>query len=59
MWAYPLVYQLVAETPEEKSRALRLINDITSYIVKNNFYLIDVTGNRTTWSELDSNSNNY
>jgi hypothetical protein len=49
MWAYPLVYQLVAETPEEKSRVLRLITDITTYIVKNNFYLIDVTGNHTTW----------
>lgn len=49
MWAYPIIYELVAETSEEKSRAYRLINNIMTYIVKNDYYLIDVTGNHTTW----------
>eukprot|EP01104_Vermistella_antarctica_P001095 TRINITY_DN11154_c0_g1_i1.p1 TRINITY_DN11154_c0_g1~~TRINITY_DN11154_c0_g1_i1.p1 ORF type:complete len:881 (+),score=128.69 TRINITY_DN11154_c0_g1_i1:2-2644(+) len=48
-FAYPVVYDLVAETPEEKARVYALIYDITYYIVSNNFYLIDVTGKRTQW----------
>ena len=46
---YPLVYKLLAETPDEKSRALRLMTNIINYIVKNDFYLIDADGKHTTW----------
>lgn len=49
MYVYPLLFDLVAETPEEKARVYRLINNIMSYIVENNFMLIDVTGKPTTW----------
>jgi hypothetical protein len=57
---YPLIHDLVAETPEEKKRSLlqavcdrfrvvRLIYDITNYIVENGFKLIDITGKPTSW----------
>jgi len=49
LFVYPLFYDLVAETPQEKARPLRLIRDITGYIVDNGFVLIDVTGKPTTW----------
>jgi hypothetical protein len=49
LYVYPVFYDLVAETPEEKQRALYLIESITWYIVSNDYYLIDVTGLPTTW----------
>jgi predicted RNase H-related nuclease YkuK (DUF458 family) len=49
MFAYPMVYDLLAETPDEKARARNLINNIVGYIVENGFVLIDVTGKPTTW----------
>ncbi len=49
MFVYPLVHDLLAETPSEKARALRLVNDTMSYIVDNGLYLIDVTGKPTRW----------
>jgi hypothetical protein len=49
MFAYTLYHQLVAQTPSEKMRAARLLTNCMAYVVKNNFYLVDVTGQRTTW----------
>lgn len=49
MFAYPIVYGLVAESAAEKQRVYRLISDIMSYIVDNGYLLIDVTGRHTTW----------
>lgn len=49
MFVYPLVHDLLAETPNEKQRALRLVNDTMNYIVDNGLYLIDVTGQPTRW----------
>jgi hypothetical protein len=49
LFVYPLVYDLIAETASEKQRAYDLINNITSYIVDNDFTLIDITGKRTHW----------
>eukprot|EP01012_Entosiphon_sulcatum_P001335 TRINITY_DN10252_c0_g1_i1.p1 TRINITY_DN10252_c0_g1~~TRINITY_DN10252_c0_g1_i1.p1 ORF type:complete len:773 (-),score=92.28 TRINITY_DN10252_c0_g1_i1:8-2326(-) len=49
LFVYPIVYDLLAESPAEKARVLRLINGITKYIVENKYYLIDVTGKPTTW----------
>jgi hypothetical protein len=59
LYVYPVFYDLVAETPEEKQRALYLIESITWYIVSNDYYLIDKTGLPTTWGvwnpiDLDS-----
>lgn len=31
------------------AEAVEMLTNITRYIVKNGFYLIDVTGNHTTW----------
>lgn len=49
LFVYPLIYDLVAETAEEKQRVLSLIVNITDYIIDNDYYLIDVTGKPTTW----------
>lgn len=49
MFAYPLVYHLVAETSEEKLRVSTLISNIMNYIVDNGFYLIDYNGKPTKW----------
>ena len=49
LFIYPLFYDLVAETPEEKQRAVALIYNITHYIQQNNWLMIDYDGNRTQW----------
>ena len=49
---YPLLYDLVAQTDNERARAKRLILNITRYITQNGYYLIDVTGKPTTWCEF-------
>eukprot|EP00050_Salpingoeca_kvevrii_P011097 m.12660 g.12660 ORF g.12660 m.12660 type:complete len:765 (-) comp3253_c0_seq1:54-2348(-) len=52
LFAYPIVSRhcsQVKEDPTLGSEALQLLDEITTYIVKNGFYLIDVTGNHTTW----------
>lgn len=54
MMAYPIVYHLLAETPQEKARAYRLIDGIMRYIIDNNYQLIDVTGKPTTVSFTQS-----
>jgi len=53
LFVYPLIHDLVAETPAEKSRVKNLIRDITSYIVDNGFMLIDITGKPTSWGRWD------
>lgn len=49
LFALPLYYDLVAETQQEKQAVYSIIDAITSYIVTNDYYLIDVTGKPTTW----------
>jgi len=49
LWVYPIVYSLVAETPEEKKQARDLIYNIVNYLRENGYLLIDVTGNVTSW----------
>jgi len=51
MFAYPIFYDLVAETPEEKLRAYNLIYNIVHYIVENNFTLLNQFGTPTTWGQ--------
>ncbi|EGD83339.1 hypothetical protein PTSG_03947 [Salpingoeca rosetta] len=48
MFAYPAVIAAMPNTTEADD-ALQLMEDIVSYIVKNKFLLIDVTGNHTRW----------
>lgn len=46
---YTMYYQFVASTDEEKELAASLITNCLTYIVQNDLYLMDVTGQRTTW----------
>lgn len=60
-FAYGLVLDHVAVTEEEKSRVINAIDYLTSYIVENNLYYIDITGNPTKWgrwnpADLNDNS---
>lgn len=43
-FVYPIFHDLVCETDEERQRPVQLMHNIASYIVENNFYLIDITG---------------
>lgn len=49
MFVYPLVADLLAQSTDERARAVHLINATMSYIVDNGYYLIDVTGAPTTY----------
>jgi len=51
MFAYPIFYDLVCETPEEKQRPYNLMYNIVYNIVKNNFSLINQFGEATTWGK--------
>lgn len=63
--AYPVLYDLVAQSPEEKQRVYNLIDGLTGGMVNNDLYLIDPsTGERTTWgfwnpSELNGEPEHY
>lgn len=47
---YPLYYDLVAETPEEKARVQEVVRDLTDHLVEHDFALIDVDGTKTRWA---------
>ncbi len=49
MFVYPLVYDLLAETDEEKAQVRGLVDRIMTHIVDNGFYLIDHDGKPTRW----------
>ena len=53
MGVYPLMYDLVAETAEEKDRVRQVIIDVTSHIVDNGFVLIGEKGTATLWGRWD------
>lgn len=46
---YPIFYDLVAQTASERQRASQLPVNIVRNIQENDWYLVDVSGNRTTW----------
>ena len=48
-YAIPLYIDLVADTQEEKDLALSMIINTTDYIMKNNYTLMNVNGERTRW----------
>ncbi len=49
---YPIVYDLVAETPWEKAAVAKTITNIVDYILENNFTLVDpITKKETTWGQ--------
>lgn len=49
MFAYPLMYDLVASTTDEKRRVGSLIERIMGRIVDDGFYLVDKDGEPTRW----------
>jgi hypothetical protein len=57
MFAYPLFHDLVA-TGEMKQRARDLIDRIMTYIVDNDFLLVDLDGNPTRWGVWNPDSLN-
>lgn len=63
-FAYGVILDHVAESDEEISRVVWVLDGITSYIVKNDYYYIDVTGQPTKWGrwnpiDLNENSQYY
>ena len=48
-FAYGVVLDLVARGEEERERVVLAIDKLTSYIVHNDLYYIDVTGEPTKW----------
>lgn len=62
---YPLVYDHIASTPEERARAYKLIDGITGGILENDYFLIDpVSQKPTTWGfwgpvSLNDNPEHY
>ncbi len=48
---YPLYYDLVAETEEEKERVREIVRNMTDHLVRNNYRLMDHDGTPTRWSD--------
>jgi len=50
MFAYSIFHDLGCDTDDERARVVRLVRDTVSYIMNNNYTLIDpTTGKHTTW----------
>lgn len=63
-FAYGIILDLVANSNEDVSRVINTIDRLTNYIVKNNYYYIDITGEPTKWGrwnpiDLNENSKYY
>ena len=58
IYVYSILYDLVAETEDEKTFVLNLMTSLIDYIVENDYQLIDYTGKRTTWGFWDPYSLN-
>jgi hypothetical protein len=56
---YPLYFDLVAETPEEKERVREVVRNITDHLVRNNFRLMDHDGTPTRWSDYSPENLNH
>lgn len=59
-FAYGVILDHVASSFDELSRAIWAIDRITDYIVSNNYYYIDITGEPTKWGRwnpVDINDN--
>lgn len=56
---YPLYYDLVADTEEEKARAVKIVRDLTDHLIRNNFNLVDHDGTPTRWSVYSPEALNH
>jgi hypothetical protein len=46
---YPIYYDLVAETPEEKEQVREIVRNLTDHLIRNEFCLVDHDGTPTRW----------
>ncbi len=56
---YPLYYDLVADTPEEKARVREVVRDLTDHLIKHGFNLVDHDGTTTRWGTYSPDSLNH
>ena len=49
---YPLFYDLVAETDEEKAAVRQVQQDLTDHLIEHGYRLVDHTGTVTRWGEF-------
>ncbi|MFA6244158.1 MAG: hypothetical protein WC655_24665, partial [Candidatus Hydrogenedentales bacterium] len=56
---YPLYYDLVADTDEEKERVREVVRNLTDHPMRNDFCLVDFDGTPTRWSIYAPNELNH
>ncbi|MBX3177187.1 MAG: hypothetical protein KF886_07505 [Candidatus Hydrogenedentes bacterium] len=56
---YPLYYDLVADTEEEKERVREVVRDLTDHIIAHNYTLTDHDGTPTRWSDYSPEALNH
>ena len=56
---YPLYYDLVADTEEEKERVREVVRDLTDHLIKYNYQLVDHDGTTTRWSYYNPEEMNH
>jgi hypothetical protein len=47
---YPLYYDLVADTPDERRRVRQVVEDLTDHLIQHDFVLLDHDGRPTRWA---------
>jgi len=55
---YPLYYDLVADTEDEKERVREVVRDLTDHLVKHGYRLIEHEGTVTRWGDYSPESMN-
>ncbi len=55
---YPLYYDLVAESAEEKERVREVVRDLTDHLIQHDFNLVDHDGKPTRWGYYSPKSLN-
>jgi hypothetical protein len=56
---YPLYYDLVADTDEEKERVREVVRDLTNHLIEHDYNLIDHDGTPTRWGIYSPKSLNH
>ncbi len=56
---YPLYYDLVADTDEEKERVREVVRDLTNHLIEHDYNLVDHDGTPTRWGIYSPKSLNH
>ncbi|MEO2050099.1 MAG: hypothetical protein ABGX16_26375 [Pirellulales bacterium] len=56
---YPLYYDLVANTKEEKERVREVVRDLTDHLIQHDYNLVDHDGTPTRWGIYNPESLNH